>query len=1332
MTDGSSQPKESKNSTAPKEPMGHAKAREAVAPWKKFAKLAGLAVGCILLFSGSLFVAMRFAERAGQQADIVIGDVTITPDDIERYARMIETYKQSNPDADFGGEPKQVALDDLVLNAAFKHEAKQFGELIPDELDSVMQQKHSNEEERRVYFEALEQSETGKMTRVRAENEAYRRKFKDQLLARKNLLMLNIPYDTPYHSSNPDKISELHRQAVDRLTSEFLPLFEAKVPREAIAEKVDVIVYDEDTTDNKNYQQYFDGLVTVLDYREGYLAGETTFNDLEDTEYMGVPIENLHGTNEKIDGLVHVGDFTEVFAAKSGGHMIIRLESKSQGIYNSWTDFLDAYKREYVAASAELSAAMALKSKVEHFGERVGLAVTSVGLQTAQAQSAGQCATHNVTFRGRSYDTLNLVRIGGTRFSHYRRAHNCGPQFTGTKVATVAWGGEGTIADNCFGPEPTWNILGHPAGYNYVGMQSSDGTWNGQFYPGWPRWSTFTINQIGTVYIDFYYHPAAPADQPPSGTLTRADCNVISFVASDPNGTPQVSITIDGTTVHLGYGSGSIAYPNWAKDRSRTVRMYVVNRGPNGGVIYHAASSPRTVPACDQPPSGTLTRADCNVITFTASDPNGTPQVRVTIDGNTVHQGSGSGSIAYPNSYKNASSHTVRVYIINSGPSGSYTVEAAGSPRVVPPCDQAPNFSLSANCNTITISNLSDPNNGGNVPIQIRVNGQLIYNSSTRGTFTVAFPAANQNAGSYTVTARAFSLRPDGSQDFGFYADRSVTVGPCVAAQCSGGSADGFGPQLVMAGGQFSIAFTLRNSGQMSWNVGGRLTARINNYNGQSPSAGVPATAPGGTARISFGTLTAANTTSAQTVTAQLILDGRVLIAVCTVTFDPYVSFSLEPIATSGMLSPNEENPSSFTFNSGVNVRYTEVPNANINFGGPVTRRVITRNGVPVPGGTFISTGTYLAPFFSPSPQATVSVLRPFQAGDRYCGAISVSGTRGIVNRLGNVRNLAGSAGPIESCDTIMDRPYLRAYNGDVIAGIGFGEGCTQNAEAKIIGYNNGNGSGQGASVQFASQAFHSIEGYSSATGRNTHPSPNKGLSLSNDTGTPSFGGGFGSAHCLPDYAGSRPNITADPSPVLADPSALGSGDHYFRPSGGTLTIRTTGTPISGRVVVYVEGDAVISNESGNGITYGGSNGWATDGEGKAQLPAFYLIATGNIYIESTVTELNGVYIAQPSGGTGGIIYTCTQGAQAVAANNLHGTCNHKLTVYGALIADRIKFLRTVGSVRSSGNNETIGSATVGEEIIYTPETWINNPLPVTTRGSVGRYDAISSLPPIL
>jgi hypothetical protein len=132
-------------------------------------------------------------------------------------------------------------------------------------------------------------------------------------------------------------------------------------------------------------------------------------------------------------------------------------------------------------------------------------------------------------------------------------------------------------------------------------------------------------------------------------------------------------------------------------------------------------------------------------------------------------------------------------------------------------------------------------------------------------------------------------------------------------------------------------------------------------------------------------------------------------------------------------------------------------------------------------------------------------------------------------------------------------------------------------------------------------------------------------------------------------------------------------------------------------------------------------------------MPLFQLVVRGNIYISESVTQLDGIYIAQPTSATNGNIYTCASASGVPVATNdtaIYTRCSNTLTVNGAFIAREVQFLRTRGTLSQSSPAELSTSGNIAEVFNFSPATWIQQP-PVPTDMLEG-YDAITSLPPVL
>jgi hypothetical protein len=280
---------------------------------------------------------------------------------------------------------------------------------------------------------------------------------------------------------------------------------------------------------------------------------------------------------------------------------------------------------------------------------------------------------------------------------------------------------------------------------------------------------------------------------------------------------------------------------------------------------------------------------------------------------------------------------------------------------------------------------------------------------------------------------------------------------------------------------------------------------------------------------------------------------------------------------------------------------------------------------------------------------------------------------------------------------------------------------CDQNTSAAIYSWNRGSPDYSGAGDQFAVQALGLINGYASA--QSSASSPPTGLSLANSpSGTNgSSGTGLASSDC---------NFTSD----------ISSSQQY---SGSTVSTDLTSsnppnpTIISGTTTYYAKGNVYISNS----IIYT-TSGWTN----VSDIPYFKLIVVGgNIYIDYSVTELDGLYVAEPTDNsdgttTGGTIYTCATDPGGLsspyyynpsgtnAISNYYSTCSkNKLTIYGSFVAQQVEFLRTSGTL-GQASGDTLVNNHAAEVFDYTPEMW----LPRDNSSPSDSYTAITGLPPEL
>jgi hypothetical protein len=509
------------------------------------------AIGAILAIAYLLPKTPRLKDGS-----ITIGDTTITQQKLDAYAKSIEAFQRANPNSDLGGDVKSIASDDLIMNAALKKYAKQYGQVVSnrDVLKAALIDTTSDQEANNIIDSKL--GDANSMARIRNENVAYEAKLVNYVLAIKSLFMVGISIDSPYFNNLPAiKSQAAYDAAKNRLQNNFLPLFKEKLSKEVIAKKADVNLLDNNTTGNENSTQYFNGPVVTASFDVGYRDDGQYYNNQDSTSYIHGNVGQLNNIDEKIATLKNVGDYTPVFASKTGEFVIIRLESKTNGTFNSWQDMLESFKRQY-AYDGMSSVISDVSYGTQAFLENTAKNIASFGVDKAYAVD---CSQHQLTYYVQSYDVTSQVRIGGTKMNFTSNGYNtCYGSVNADKTTSAK---KYVTQDyNCWGVGMLYKKISDPAGYTYKKIRSpnkyqTDDTNN---HNGWPDWSSDKMNELGNIYITFLYTKPLITSKPWD---IAVDSNVAYITDSENNPT----------------GSTSVAYPHYNIGWTHTVG----NSGPN-------------------------------------------------------------------------------------------------------------------------------------------------------------------------------------------------------------------------------------------------------------------------------------------------------------------------------------------------------------------------------------------------------------------------------------------------------------------------------------------------------------------------------------------------------------------------------------------------------------------------------------------------------------------------------------------------------------------------------------------------------------------------------
>ena len=417
---------------------------------------------------------------------------------------------------------------------------------------------------------------------------------------------------------------------------------------------------------------------------------------------------------------------------------------------------------------------------------------------------------------------------------------------------------------------------------------------------------------------------------------------------------------------------------------------------------------------------------------------------------------------------------------------------------------------------------------------------------------------------------------------------------------------------------------------------------------------------------------------------------------------------------TASTIVDNVENPGQIDFGADIN-------QSNPAYDVTITRRfyMIRADGTLVdnilPRRTYSHNGSGSRSF------ENVQILNPqggplnLRVGDQICTSVIVDSPEVTIGFRGSIISRQPAREFTASCRRFVNLPYMSFQGGDVSAGGDFTGGvCSTPAGINT----NVNAAGLGAGVEFAALAIGNISGFASARG---HGSANS-LMFSNTTAPP---GQFGGSHCIKDYYSSAPAAVTPGSSISVSGLTTGNVTYNgtFTLNGGTLgNDVTTGQGV--RTGLYINGDLIIA---GN-IDYASASWPSLD-----DIPSLHIYVKGNIYIQENVTSINAMLVAQPSATpNSGKIVTCASGTSPVPVAQLFARCGGasgtRLTVRGALIANKVEFLRTSDSLRNASGD---GGANAAELVDLSPEFLLV--APISNSNVVPKdYQYFTTLPPVL
>jgi hypothetical protein len=846
------------------------------------------------------------------------------------------------------------------------------------------------------------------------------------------------------------------------------------------------------------------------------------------------------------------------------------------------------------------------------------------------------------------------------------------------------------------------------------------------------------------------------------------------------------------------YGNHGFSFtmPDAYKYDNHTVYVYALGVNGSGamdGLNTLASGSGNWYIGCQRVGDGAVTQNDCSYIGgwFVDGDAGDPFQINVYFGGGTVVVGWTSGnwwSVPVPAQEKSFSGTLVSVWGLGKNKSwqGDQWTQLQGSPFYNGPCLNHAYGAITQNDCSAVGGWFYDADYYASYVVNTYYTSGAVVTAYTSGYWwSSPVPAQDKHSYGTAVSVWALGLNASGGGDEWVQLSGSPFVnGPCKSSSCAwiqgqtnGGAFSGNigydGVYTVTKGQSFNMRMYYANSapgggavwttgqaaGQVDVGTDGPYSPR-NDFGGAirlPPANGSTSVAPGYNAYYDWSRNTGADAPGTYTINFQMLQElvewyqpNAYGSASCQFKIqiklpDPQITCVLNPpgvVETGSTYTPTAQiGHSGPAYAPSVAVAvYFYVDGALIGaYGNTLT------NGPPTPSATATSSGAYSNP--SPGNHTVYAYAATAYQSVVGCGTLTLK---------------------------IANFPYFKTYGEDVITGSGFNTTSATptcpTTSGNIYAYAQKDTPGatpstnyKGTGAQYGAMARGSISGFFTSGNRNVANTPSKGLTLSNTTPvtTDEYGGNYGAGlPCIVDYfsdpalnppnGGTRDKALTSINGrerVWTGAIIAGLGKYRYLAAGDT-TIAGLTVPVGQQAAVYIDGDLTISNN----ITFASGAGTQND------MPNLAIIVRGNIFITPNVSRIDGLYVAQPRVGqeaTKGRIYTCALAFAQVPAVNLASTCgttSSQLAINGAVVAQQIKFLRTMNSLKDStysnvapagetpnfadGSGSGGGANTKAAEIInYTAEMYlapsaIKDP-DLSCIDANCKYDSIYSLPPV-
>ncbi|MBO4126104.1 hypothetical protein [Streptococcus suis] len=311
---------------------------------KKRLRLVLTAFIAVIFAVGVFFLVKFIIQKNNENADIKVGNISISKKRISDLVQQAEEYKKENPDAIIN---EKFVKDLAIKNAALKQKATEKCNIKPlsnREIYNLAQSREIMDDNAPEISEFLGDKDS--FYYLNQETYAYQKKLEDCLIKDRRVLRISVNYQSEFFtSSNTDEEKkQKYEKAKAILKEKFLPMFERRASTEEIVNATDLNLTGGFSNEDEYLSKMRNGIAVIANLDEiNAESGDVGYNSAieSDNQLLG----KVTDMNNVISNM-KVGEYSDVLTTGVGLFAILRIESDNGGLYDNWNDFVEEIKKD--------------------------------------------------------------------------------------------------------------------------------------------------------------------------------------------------------------------------------------------------------------------------------------------------------------------------------------------------------------------------------------------------------------------------------------------------------------------------------------------------------------------------------------------------------------------------------------------------------------------------------------------------------------------------------------------------------------------------------------------------------------------------------------------------------------------------------------------------------------------------------------------------------------------------------------------------------------------------------------------------------------------------